>query len=397
MPNEDWLLWIAVFIVGAIVGSFLNVCIYRLPLEKSILWPGSRCGHCLQPIRWYDNIPLVSYWVLRGRCRACGASYSIRYFLIELLTAACFAGLFYLEYIQNIYHLDPGKMNGARFFWGRLAIFGFHAVLLCFLLVAMFSDFDHQAIPLSLTVTGTLVGLAGSVLFPWPWPYEPKEGLPQAPPQELVFRVRKDEWRWQDWGSVNFKKGLYPWPVWGPLPSWLPAGSRREGLATGLAGALMGVVLLRGVRFLFGLGRGTEFMEPEDPAMVEEPRNFLSRWWTWFGRVGGKALGLGDADLMMMAGSFLGWQLVLVSFFVGVFPGLILGVAQLVRRGNQPFPFGPALALGVIITWLRWPSLGDHFKILFFNGPLMVILAGMCAVFMLVAGFGLRLVRLIRG
>jgi hypothetical protein len=89
--------------------------------------------------------------------------------------------------------------------------------------------------------------------------------------------------------------------------------------------------------------------------------------------------------------------MILVSFFVGVIPGLILGVAQLVRRGNQPFPFGPALAIGVIITWLRWPVLGEHFKILFFYGPIMLILAGMCAVFMVVAGFVLRLLRLIRG
>src|SRR5262249_47421956 len=158
----DWLLLVATFILGAVVGSFLNVCIYRMPLEKSILWPSSRCGHCLRPIRWYDNIPLISYWILRGRCRVCGASYSIRYFLIELLTACCFAGLFYLEYIQNIHQLDSGILDpyhqfGSRFFWGRVAIFGFHAVLLSFLLVAMFSDFDHQAIPMSLTVTGTVV------------------------------------------------------------------------------------------------------------------------------------------------------------------------------------------------------------------------------------------------
>lgn len=57
---------IFLFILGAIVGSFLNVCIYRIPRERSILWPGSHCGNCWQAIRWYDNIPLVSYWVLRG-------------------------------------------------------------------------------------------------------------------------------------------------------------------------------------------------------------------------------------------------------------------------------------------------------------------------------------------
>jgi leader peptidase (prepilin peptidase)/N-methyltransferase len=405
MALPDWFLLAVVFVLGAFIGSFLNVCIYRLPLEKSVLWPPrSHCGHCLQPIRWYDNIPLVSYWVLGGRCRVCGAKYSIRYFFIELLTAGCFAGLFYLEYIQNIHQLDPGildplKHNAPRFFWGRMAIFGFHTVLLCFLLVAMFCDFDHQAIPLSLTVTGTLIGLIGSVLWPWPWPYTPSEAAPHLRPQEMTWQLRPGlEWRLDDWGSLGFKAGLYPWPVWGPLPSWLePGGNWQTGLATGLAGALMGTLILRAVRFLFGFGRGAEYMEPEDPALAEVPQNFLSRSLSWFGRVGGRALGLGDADLMMMAGSFLGWQLILVAFFVGVFPGLILGVAQLIRRGNQPFPFGPALALGVVITWLRWPWLGQHFKILFFNGPLMLILAGACAVFMVIAGFVLRLLRLVRG
>src|SRR5437879_3802577 len=98
---------LAMFVLGAVVGSFLNVCIYRLPLEKSLLWPGSRCGHCQQPIRWYDNIPLLSYWWLRGRCRTCGQTFSPRYFLIELLTAASFAGLCYLEVEKNVHHLDP--------------------------------------------------------------------------------------------------------------------------------------------------------------------------------------------------------------------------------------------------------------------------------------------------
>src|ERR1700730_3128951 len=92
------------FVFGAIIGSLLNVCIYRIPLEKSILWPGSRCGHCLQPVRWYDNIPLLSYWVLGGRCRSCGREFASRYFWIELLTAVCCAGLFCLELLLH----NPG-------------------------------------------------------------------------------------------------------------------------------------------------------------------------------------------------------------------------------------------------------------------------------------------------
>src|SRR5262245_48915096 len=89
------------FVIVAIVGSFLNVCVYRLPQEKSLWWPGSRCGNCLQPIRWYDNLPLLSYWWLSGHCRTCDAKFSVRYFLVELLTGLLFAGLFWLEVIEN--------------------------------------------------------------------------------------------------------------------------------------------------------------------------------------------------------------------------------------------------------------------------------------------------------
>src|SRR5262245_51892215 len=92
------------FLIGAAVGSGLNVCIYRIPLEKSTLWPlGSRCGSCFQPIRSYDNLPLISYWVLRGRCRTCGAPFSCRYFVVELLTGLAFVALFYLDVVVNIH------------------------------------------------------------------------------------------------------------------------------------------------------------------------------------------------------------------------------------------------------------------------------------------------------
>src|SRR6202008_4814993 len=96
-------IWLVLeFVLGAAMGSFLNVCIYRIPLEKSILWPGSHCGSCYQAVRWYDNLPLLSYWLLRGRCRHCRASFSVRYFFIELLTAVGFAVIFYLEAILNV-------------------------------------------------------------------------------------------------------------------------------------------------------------------------------------------------------------------------------------------------------------------------------------------------------
>src|SRR5262249_2007766 len=142
---------VCVFLVGAAWGSFINVCVYRLPYEKSVLWPGSRCGNCFQPIRWYHNLPLISYWWLRGRCQVCGARFSIRFFLIELFTALCFVGLFYLEAVQNVYDLDIFRGHSFLYRpipWQVWIIFFYHAALLTFLLTASFIDLEHFEIPL---------------------------------------------------------------------------------------------------------------------------------------------------------------------------------------------------------------------------------------------------------
>src|SRR4051795_4727269 len=164
-----------VFVLGATVGSFVNVAVSRLPYEKSLLWPGSRCDHCLQPVRLYDNLPLVSYWVLRGRCRTCGAPFSVRYFLVELFMASAFAALFYLVIVRNavglpfLARMQPDVLAG----WIPLrawAVFSHLAVLLLFLIVTSLCDLNDMEIPLSVTITGTVVGLALATLFPWPFP-----------------------------------------------------------------------------------------------------------------------------------------------------------------------------------------------------------------------------------
>ncbi len=355
------LLLFFLFVLGTIVGSLLNVCIYRIPLEKSILWPGSHCGNCLQPIRWYDNIPLVSYLVLRGRCRACGQAFSARYLLVELLTGLSFAGLFYLEVVANVHHVEA--LRRARFLleyrlfpgWQAWVFFGFHALLVSLLIVATFCDLDYREIPLAVTIPGTILGLVGATLWAWPWPNAPAQALmPQTP------------W-WLVSPNLGPKTGLYPWPFWGPLPAWFaPGGNWQTGLATGLVGALVGTAMLRVIRFVFTLGLGIE------------------------------ALGLGDADLMMMAGSFLGWQPVVVGFFFGVFVGLFFGIAQLVFRGDNMLPFGPSLALGVVAAMLGWHWIAPRVQPLFFAGWLMLPLVGVSCVLMLIASYSLRVTRLLR-
>lgn len=381
-----------VFLTGAVVGSFLNVCIYRLPLEKSPLWPlGSRCGHCLQPIRALDNLPLLSYWLLRGRCRTCAAPYSMRYFFIELGTALSFLALFHLECIADVhrFRFNPQLVNQVlgqqQADFACLIAFIWHATLLSFLIVATFCDIDHRTIPLPLTISGSVLGIIGATFLPWPWPYTPLQATPTGQP----FPV--DNWM----VSMLHRpyQGVYSWPVWGPLPEWLaPGGNWQTGLATGIAGFLAGTLTLRIVRFTFGLGIGAEYMDEADPESVRWSLPW--RLWDWTGRVGGKTLGLGDADLMMMAGAFLGWQPTLAAFFLAVVPGLVFGMVQIFQRGDNALPFGPSLAIGAMIAAVGWQELGSPImKTFFFNGSFLVSIVGLSCFLLLLSGYVLRIMK----
>ena len=144
--DVNGLLGLFLFIIGTITGSFLNVCIVRLPLEKSVVFPGSHCVACRAPIAWYDNIPLISWLVLGGRCRVCKEKISFRYWFVELLTGLTF------------------------FFFYRY--FGFQPVLLPYLvmvsgfIVAIFVDFGHRIIPDEVTIGGMIAGVIFSLCIP---------------------------------------------------------------------------------------------------------------------------------------------------------------------------------------------------------------------------------------
>ena len=132
-----------VVIFGLVLGSFLNVCIFRLPHGASIVRPGSHCPLCKHPIRWYDNIPVLSYILLRGRCRDCGERISLIYPVVELATA----GLFLLAF----------RLHG----WG--AEFIRDAVLILTMVVIVFTDLTERRIPYAVTVPGIVIGL----VFSW--------------------------------------------------------------------------------------------------------------------------------------------------------------------------------------------------------------------------------------
>lgn len=359
--------FVFLFITGCVIGSLLNVCIYRLAWEKSILWPlKSFCGNCYQPIKWYDNLPLVSSLILRGRCRTCRASFSCRYFLIELLTGLGFVGLFYLHAIQNIYGLEALKpenllLGEEQIQLGLIPLpawllFGYHALLFCLLLVAAFIDIDHMEIPIVVTGTGTVLGLVAGALL---WPY-----LPAEAPAFRPFLMRSPASQTLSPGANPAPRpGIYPAPVWDRLPDGLPWDSWKTGLANGLAGVLAGTLMLRVMRSSFSKGRGLE------------------------------GLGVGDADLMMMGGAFIGWQPIIIALFVAIPPALFFGIAQLLRKGDQQMPFGPSLAVGIMATALGWQWVPLVYRTMFYVWWLVAGLGGFAIVFLFVMAVLLRLVR----
>ena len=340
------------------VGSFLNVLVARLPYEKSILWPGSRCFACFRPIRPLDNLPIVGYLQLRGRCRACGVAFSARYLWVEVGTGLAFLGLFLWDVVFNVHEL-PGaqyKPVGGTAYPPAvgLAVFAYHAVLVSGLIAASVIDAGHRIIPPLIPFAGAFVGVLGGALMPWPWPHDPAAAVGAIPAGM--------PWFLQEYaGRVTI--GAQLWPTWGPPGGWLAAGTWKLGLVDALLGALAGSLVVRWVKWLFEVGLGRE------------------------------ALGLGDADLMMMAGAFVGWQPAVVGLFAGAFAGLFVfflpAAAVAVARGrpvSRELAFGPGLAVGVVATWLAWPWVGPSVQGVFLDPQTFLVVVGLLSVGLLAAG-----------
>ena len=143
--NPEFVMKIFSFLFGLILGSFANVCIYRIPLKKSLIYPSSTCPSCGEKIRFYDNIPILSYLILGAKCRNCGTRISIRYPVVELIFGILSLAIFTrygLSYQYFIYVLFLGA-----------------------LVVCTFIDIDHQIIPDVISIPGILAGFGASLLF----------------------------------------------------------------------------------------------------------------------------------------------------------------------------------------------------------------------------------------
>lgn len=260
--------WLLEFFFGSCVGSFLNVCIYRLPREQSIAWPGSRCTMCSRPIAWYDNIPLVSYFLLRGRCRRCEAPFSWRYPLVEAL-----AGLSAVAVLER-FGLTPEGFVYLALVWS--------------LIVVSFIDIDFQIIPDEISIGGRMLGVALSLLIP----------------------------------TLH--------------------GTHSRVMAAGYA--VVGAFTGGGLLYLTGLLGDFVFRK--------------------------ESMGGGDVKLLAMAGSILGWKLVVVTFFISPVIALVPGLFVLLFKRSHVIPYGPFLSLGLVASLffgqelLRATGIGDTMQLL---------------------------------
>jgi leader peptidase (prepilin peptidase) / N-methyltransferase len=332
------------FVLGCIVGSFLNVCIHRMPRDESIVSPPSHCPHCNYSIPWYLNVPLVTWLWLRGRCRNCGAPISIRYFLVELLAGLTFLGC-WLAF-------------GGQSAWLALI----NAAFLAGLIVATFIDFEHLFIPDEITIGGIFAGLLCSVLLP-----------------RLHGQVSPAGGLWQSVLGIGVGGGLIYCIVrlgklfLGRHKLAFPADSKiiftdttlqlpdeeydygelfyRKSDAITLHARTVELVdrCYRDVPVRLTqttLQIGDDKMDPEEIPHLEAVSGgiVLPR----------EAMGLGDVKFMAAIGAFLGWQAVLFALTAGAWIGTAYAMGMIALKKKEwsgRLYFGPFLAMGAAI-WI---------------------------------------------
>jgi leader peptidase (prepilin peptidase) / N-methyltransferase len=340
------------FVVGAAVGSFLNVCIYRLPVDLSINRPRrSFCPACKTPIPWHHNLPLISWIVLRGRCANCGAKIAFRYFAVELLTALLFLAIW-----------QGFPWQAAIAYW----------IFVSFLIVGTFIDFEHFIIPDRVTIGGIIAGVVASLAVPALMETDSRlaagvRSLLAAALGYVILLLVLEA------GKIAFGRKRIQFDA--PTPfTW----TKREDDADFVVGSEKSLwsehfarekdrLLLQcdeakinnhtygNVTLDFHYDRvaveGEEFLLDHVSEISGVARELL---------IPREAMGRGDLKFLAAIGAFLGWRAVLFSLFAGSLLGSIIGLITLIvgkRVWSAKLPFGPYLAFGAV----SWMFFGDVF------------------------------------
>ena len=368
MVALDWIWLVFIFAFGCCVGSFLNVVIYRLPRDQSLVRPGSACPACAKPIAFYDNIPLVSWLLLGRKCRYCKTPISPRYFVIEMLTGVVFTGLFILYFRTDLRAGVPPFLRGG---W---LIYLLHIILLAAFIAASAIDLKLWVIPVSICWFVTAVGLTASAVGIYiiePSVIRHYGLLPSASAataslaagaaiglaismtllttglikrsyesdrEDLAHDLQESKKPQHNHRLEMCKEITFLLPIIicslavfvifreiAPICKWWVDFSQRPVIA-GLLGSLWG--------YFVGCG------------LVWATRIFGT---LGFGR---EAMGLGDVHLMGAAGAAIGCGPVIVAFFIAPFFGLAWAGFQLFFKKIRQIPYGPFLSLGVLAVMI---------------------------------------------
>jgi leader peptidase (prepilin peptidase) / N-methyltransferase len=353
-----WVIYPTLFVLGSIIGSFLNVCIYRIPTQERFwaslqeLWNRpSQCKRCRSHIRWQHNIPIFGWLMLRGRCRDCRAWISPRYPLIELLNALLFVLVYWLE-IGSDYTIPlkdsclwtnigpdiiPGLGSMSPTLYAHLR-YAFHMVLIEALLVATFIDFDLWIIPDGVTLPAMAVGFLGNT---------------------AIGRVHLIP-AWVE--QTSLFAGSAP-----EVPSWFSQHPHLHGFLVALAGFLVGGGIVWTVRI-------------------------LGQW-----ALKQEAMGFGDVILLAMIGSFVGWQATVIVFFLAPVMAILVVLARLLFRRDRAIPYGPYLSMATVVTILLWRPIWEMSERVLSLGLLLVPLAFISVALLGILLFVARLVRIALG
>lgn len=347
IPFHFWSAWI--FWLGCMVGSFLNVCIYRMPLNLSVVKPPSHCPHCKYSIPWYLNVPLLTWLILRGKCKNCRAPISVRYFLVELLT-----GLMFLAAWIAFGRQSP-------------AVALVYCLILAGLITATFIDLEHFIIPDEITIGGMVVGFVLSVIVPTLHCQPGAISLAEAIKQSLIgmgvgagilYAILRA-------GKLMFGRQRVALPaetriIFGEHSVHLPDKDMpyeemffRDSDVVVLKARMLELIdrCYRDVEVRLSptkLKIGGEEFNPEEVRHMEAVCSEIT-----FPR---EAMGFGDVKFMGAIGAFLGWQATIFSLMVSSCIGAAVGISLIVMRKQQwssRLPYGPYIALAAVI-WMFW-------------------------------------------
>ncbi|MBA3651301.1 MAG: prepilin peptidase [Chthoniobacterales bacterium] len=344
------------FLLGASVGSFLNVCIYRLPRDLSVNQPRrSFCPACKTPIPWHQNVPLFSWFALRGKCASCGSKIAFRYFAVELLTALLFLAL-WLVFPWQI----------ALVYW----------VFVSLLVAATFIDFEHFIIPDEITIGGTIAGIVASLALPvlMGEVSRLRAGAWSLGSAALGYALL---WLVLEGGKKAFGKRRIRLEA--PTPfSWVRQGDDAEFIVGEESGLWSDHFARESDRMLLHCATAEVDGRTFENLTLQFRYNVLTIEQDSFeldqvDRISGivrelqiprEAMGRGDLKFLACIGAFLGWRGVLCSIFAGSLLGSLVGLTSMLlgqRAWSAKIPFGPYLALGALIWMFFGPDLLDWY------------------------------------